>query len=76
MVGPATGADSLLPAMSHVSVRIVGKESDELIPRARTEALFDALPGEKDIVWLPGGHYTIGPDVIDSAGQWMAAKLA
>ncbi len=76
MVGPAEGDESVVPRLEDVAVRIVGKESDELIPRARTEALYEALPGEKDLVWLPGGHYTIGPDVIDAAGAWMAEKLA
>ncbi|MCA9823330.1 MAG: hypothetical protein KC482_11265 [Dehalococcoidia bacterium] len=75
MVGPADGDESVIPLLERVAVRIVGKESDELIPKARTESLYNALPGEKDIVWLPGGHYTIGPDVIDAAGSWMAAKL-
>lgn len=75
-VGPATGDQSVVPGLREVAVRIVGKTDDELIPRERTEALFDALPGEKDIVWLPGGHYEIGPDVINAAGSWLAERLA
>jgi fermentation-respiration switch protein FrsA (DUF1100 family) len=58
-----------------VAVRVVGKTADELIPRERTEALFAALPGEKDLQWLPGGHFEIGPDVVKLAEQWMAEKL-
>ncbi len=58
-----------------VAVRVVGKLQDELIPRESTEALYAALPGVKDIVWLPGGHYQIGPDVIQAAGDWLKAKL-
>ena len=76
LVGPATGEGSVVPGLSNVAVRIVGKTNDELIPRERTEALYDALTGEKDIVWLPGGHYEIGADVIEAAGAWMASKLA
>ena len=40
-----------------------------------TEGLYNALPGEKDLVWCPGGHYDIGPDVIRAAEQWLKAKL-
>jgi pimeloyl-ACP methyl ester carboxylesterase len=58
-----------------VAVRIVGKLQDDLIPRASTEALYNALPGEKDIIWLPGGHFEIGPDVVKAAGDWLAANL-
>jgi len=41
-----------------------------------TQALYATLPGERDLVWLPGGHFEIGPDVIDAAEAWMRAKLA
>jgi predicted esterase len=75
LVGPAAGPGSEVPQLADVAVRIVGKTSDELIPRAATEALFNALPGEKDLVWLPGGHFEIGGDVISSAGEWMRRYL-
>jgi predicted esterase len=75
-VGPATGPESHVPALSGVAVRIVGKEKDELVPRAATEALYDALPGEKDLQWLPGGHFEIGGDVIESANHWLKRHLA
>jgi predicted esterase len=64
-----------VPKLSSVAVRIVGKAQDELIPRERTEALYNALEGEKDIRWLPGGHFEIGPDVIRAAEEWLRAKL-
>lgn len=76
MVGPVDGPDSAVPGLATVAVRIVGKESDELIPRSATEALYNAIEGEKDLVWLRGGHFEIGPDVIDSAGEWMKRHLA
>jgi predicted esterase len=76
MVGPATGPESVVPKLAAVAIRIVAKTADELIPRERTQALYDALPGEKDIVWLPGGHFEIGSDVIDAAGSWLAARFA
>lgn len=75
IVGPASGPDSVLPGLRHTAVRIVAKTHDELIPREATERLYDALPGEKDIVWLPGGHFEIGPDVIDAAEAWLVRWL-
>jgi dienelactone hydrolase len=75
LAGPATGPDSDVARLGTVAVRVVGKTADELIPRERTEALFAALPGEKDLQWLPGGHFEIGPDVVKLAEQWMAEKL-
>ncbi|OAI40530.1 hypothetical protein AYO38_05870, partial [bacterium SCGC AG-212-C10] len=56
-VGPAAGEGSHLPLLANVATRVVAKSNDELIPRASTEALYEALPGKKDIRWLPGGHY-------------------
>jgi dienelactone hydrolase len=71
LVGPAGGESSVVPGLDRVAVRIVAKANDELIPRAATEALYAALPGEKDIVWLPGGHFEIGPEVIKAAVDWV-----
>ncbi len=75
LAGSAAGPDSDVAKLGNVAVRIVGKLNDELIPRERTEALFAALPGEKDLQWLPGGHFEIGPDVVRLAEEWMTAKL-
>lgn len=75
MVGPASGPDSDVPALASVAVRIVGKLNDELIPREATEALYNALPGKKDIRWLPGGHFEIGDDVIRAAEEWVRDYL-
>ncbi len=75
LVGSASGEESVVPRLATVATRLVAKAQDELIPRASTEALYEALPGKKDIVWLPGGHYEIGPDVIKSAGEWLKAEL-
>jgi predicted esterase len=75
LVGRVDGPESAVAGMEHVAVRIVGKSDDELIPREATEALYDALPGPKDIVWLPGGHFEIGPDVIRAAGDWLRQRL-
>ena len=70
--GAAAAAASNLAG---VAVRVVGKTNDELIPRESTESLFEALPGTKDLVWLPGGHFEIGPDVIKAAGDWLKVHL-
>lgn len=75
MVGSTSDEDNAAHQLNDVAVRIVGKSEDELIPRAATEALFNALPGKKDIVWLPGGHYEIGPDVTSAAGDWLRDNL-
>ncbi|MDZ7728175.1 MAG: hypothetical protein U5Q44_08235 [Dehalococcoidia bacterium] len=75
MVGPASGEGSDIPGLATVAVRIVAKEQDELIPRQATEALYEALPGEKDLVWKPGGHFEIGQDVIVAAGDWLHRRL-
>lgn len=75
LAGPATTPDSPVRGMKNVAVRVLGKLNDELIPRAATQSLFDALPGKKDLVWLPGGHFEIGPDVIRAAGEWLKAEL-
>jgi len=75
LVGQVQGPESAVAGMDGVAVRIVGKRDDELIPRAATDALYDALPGPKDIVWLPGGHFEIGPDVIRAAGDWLRDHL-
>jgi predicted esterase len=75
LVGPASGEGSFVPGLANVAVRIVAKTDDELIPRERTEALYNALGGEKDIVWRPGGHFEIGPDVIAAASEWLVEKL-
>lgn len=75
LVGRIEGPEADVPRLGPVAVRIVGKLQDELIARERTEALYDAIPGEKDIRWLPGGHFEIGPDVIRAAEEWLRAKL-
>ncbi len=75
LVGDATGNESFVPKLAGVATRIVAKSQDELVPRASTESLYAALPGKKDITWLPGGHFEIGPDVIDAAGQWLRTEL-
>src|SRR6185436_4785804 len=57
LVGAVEGPGADAPRLSGVAVRIVGKLQDQLIPRERTEALYESLPGQKDIRWLPGGHF-------------------
>lgn len=75
LAGPATGPDSVVHNLAGVAVRIIGKESDELISREATERLYDALPGEKELVWLPGGHFSIGEDVIAALEAWLLGRL-
>jgi dienelactone hydrolase len=75
LVGRVDGPEADVPNLGNVAVRVVGKLQDELIPRERTEALYNAIPGVKDIRWLPGGHFEIGPDVIRLAEEWLRARL-
>jgi dienelactone hydrolase len=75
LAGSASGTDSDVARLGAVAVRIIGKTHDQLIPKEATEALYAALPGEKDIVWLPGGHFEIGPDVVKAAEEWMLRHL-
>jgi dienelactone hydrolase len=75
MLGDAPAADSPVLQLGEVATRIVAKTQDEFFSRESTEELFAALPGEKDLTWLPGGHFEIGPDVIKAAEQWLLRKL-
>lgn len=75
LAGPARGEGSLVAGLAGTAVRIVARTRDEVIPRDATQALFDALPGERDIVWLPGSHFDIGPDVVDAAFRWLKRHL-
>ncbi|MBK9547367.1 MAG: hypothetical protein IPO51_16270 [Dehalococcoidia bacterium] len=75
LAGAVDGPDADIPLLQGVATRVVGKLQDQLIPRERTEALYNALPGKKDIRWLPGGHFEIGPDVIKLAEEWLLAEL-
>lgn len=75
LAGPASGPGSHVGGLAGVAVRILGKTNDELIPRQATESLYEALTGVKDLVWLPGGHFEIGPDVIRAAGDWLKEHL-
>jgi dienelactone hydrolase len=75
LVGSVEGPGADVSKLANVAVRIVGKLQDQLISREKTEALYDAIPGEKDIKWLAGTHFEIGPDVIRAAEEWLVAKL-
>lgn len=75
LAGGASSRGETVPLLPGVAVRLVGKTADELIPRESTEALFEMLAGEKDLIWLAGGHFEIGPDVIKAAGEWLKAHL-
>lgn len=75
LVGSVHGPDSDVAKLGNVAVRVIGKLQDQLIPREATDALYNAIPGPKDIVWLPGTHFEIGPDVVNVASDWMKARL-
>lgn len=76
--GGTGGRESLAvsaASLGGVAVRVVGKLDDEFISRESTEALYQALPGKRDLAWLPGGHFEIGPDVVQAAGDWLKREL-
>ena len=73
--GPAEGEGSHLAGLAEVAVRVVAKERDEVVSADATMELYAGLPGEKDLVTLPGGHFAIGDDVVGAAEEWLAAKL-
>ncbi len=75
LAGAVDGPDSDVARLGKVAIRVIGKLQDQLIPREATDALYNALPGPKDIVWLPGTHFEIGPDVVKAAHEWMKARL-
>ena len=75
LTGPATGEGSHLAGLADVAVRIIAKARDEIVPAEATLALYAGVPGEKDLVTLPGGHFTIGDDVAGAAAAWLAAKV-
>lgn len=75
LAGSAEGEDSDIAKLGNTAVRIVGKLQDQLIPREKTESLYAALTGEKDLRWCPGTHFEIGPDVIKLAEDWMVSHL-
>lgn len=75
LAGPAQGVESFAAGLSGTAVRLVGRTRDEIIPREATVALFDAITGVRDLLWLPGSHFDIGPDVVEAASQWMKQHL-
>ena len=46
--------------LGDVAVRVIAKERDEVVSPDATMELYAGLPGEKDLVTLPGGHFAIG----------------
>lgn len=75
LLGPTRDPANPVRGLREIPVRVVAKTDDERVSRADTEALFATIGGEKDLVWLPGGHFEIGPDVADAALDWLKAHL-
>lgn len=73
--GPLSGPAEGLARLAGTAVRVIAKERDEIVSPDATMELFAGLPGEKDLVTLPGGHFAIGDDVVGTAEEWLAAKL-
>ena len=73
--GPAEGEGSHLAGLVEVAVRVIAKERDEVVSPDATMELYAGLPGEKDLVTLPGGHFAIGDEVVGAAEEWLVASL-
>ena len=73
--GPAEGEGSHLAGLADVAVRVIAKERDEVVSPDATMELYAGLPGERDLVTLPGGHFAVGDDVVGEAEEWLTAKL-
>lgn len=60
MAAPLRGVEPLTFAarVRREDVLMINAEADEIIPRASTEKLHEAL-GRPEILWLKGGHYSI-----------------
>lgn len=75
LVGRVADGDLDVSGLPRTAIRMVAKLQDQFITREATLALFDSLPGRKDLRWLPGTHFEIGPDVIHAAEEWLTAEL-
>ena len=75
LCGSAEGDGSHLEGLAEVAVRVIAKERDEIVSGEATIELYAGIPGEKDLVTLPGGHFAIGDEVVGAAEEWLAAKL-
>ena len=75
LAGPTAGDGSAIAGLTDVATLIVGKSDDELVPRASTEELYEAIGGVKELKWLPGGHFEMGADIRETAVEWLRAQL-
>ncbi len=73
--GPAEGPESHLPGLADVAVLLIAKAQDEIVSKDATLALYAGLTGEKDLLTLPGGHFSIGDDVVRAAEEWLSERL-
>lgn len=63
------------PRLHDIAVRVIGKTEDTLVPRAATQRLYDGLAGTRDLIWLPGGHFDLGPGLAEAALDWLKSRL-
>ena len=75
MVQQAMQAVEPVNFVGHISPRpvlMVNGEQDIIIPRVSAEALHSAANDPKQVIWYPGGHINVPPDVIGQVVQWLA----
>jgi hypothetical protein len=49
-------------------ILMLNAKSDEVVPKACTEALWMAL-GKPPIIWYDGGHYSVARHILDAIGK-------
>jgi len=78
-VDPLSQASSLKERAQQGRVMMVNAAEDEVIPRACTEQLAEALGISRDVIWLPDlGHYTAIaalPRILEKVAQFFASDL-
>ena len=57
-------------------VLMINGKADEIVPRAATEALYEAAQMPKDIKWLEGGHVPSVPQLLGLVVEWAKTQVA
>lgn len=57
-------------------ILVVAGERDDLVTPEATQRFYDLLPGPKEIVWLPCGHWDFMPQGIEPVGPFLERSLA
>ena len=64
------------PMMAGRSIQVVAGERDDIVTPEAARRFHDALPGPKQITWLPCGHWDFPPAGFQPPIDFLAAQLA